>query len=137
MKELVLTKKQIPAFANSMAEILLQKKVLCLEGDLGSGKTFLAKHIIQNLLNNKNIKVTSPTFGIVNVYTISGKNAIYHFDLYRIKNTEELENIGFFEALDSGICIIEWPQIAKKFLQNSININIKILNENERLFVYG
>lgn len=137
MKELVLTKKQIPAFANSIKELLLQKKVLCLEGDLGSGKTFLAKHIIQNLLNNKNIKVTSPTFGIVNVYNISDKNAIYHFDLYRIKNVQELENIGFFEALDSGICIIEWPQIARKFLQNSVNITIKVLNENERLFTYG
>lgn len=137
MKEIVLTKKQVPVFIESIKEALLQKKVLCLEGSLGSGKTFLAKHIIQNLLNNKNTKVTSPTFGIVNVYTISDKNAIYHFDLYRIKNIQELEDIGFFEALESGICIIEWPEIARKFLQNVLNISIKVLNKDERLFIYG
>ena len=136
MKEIVLTKKQIPVFVKSITETLLQKKVLCLEGELGSGKTFLAKHIIQNLLNNKNVRVVSPTFGIVNVYTIPDKNAIYHFDLYRVKNIQELEEIGFFEALENGICIIEWPQIARKFLQNAMNISIKILNEKERLLVY-
>lgn len=135
MEEFIFTKKQISGFSKALIPKLLETKILLLEGDLGAGKTFLAKCIIQNLLN-KRIAVTSPTFNIVNVYNISNENAIYHFDLYRIKHIQELEEIGFFEAIDKGICIIEWPEMAKKFLKNYISLSIQIVNTNSRLFKY-
>jgi tRNA threonylcarbamoyl adenosine modification protein YjeE len=54
------------------------------------------------------------------------KSEVFHFDLYRLKSAEELENIGFFDALQSGICLIEWPEIAADFLtKNYREIEIK------------
>ena len=54
------------------------------------------------------------------------KGEVFHFDLYRLKNADELENIGFFESLRTGICLIEWPEIAADFLgKNYLEIEIK------------
>ena len=55
---------------------------------------------------------------------------IFHFDLYRLKNAQELENIGFFDAMKNGICLIEWPEIAKNFLPKNY-VEIEILNKNQ------
>jgi tRNA threonylcarbamoyladenosine biosynthesis protein TsaE len=117
--------------------------IILLHGKLGSGKTTLAREIIRILLNDHKIKVTSPTFNIVNIYSRPGIN-IAHFDLYRINNSDELYEIGMEEFLNNSICIIEWPQILeecfltnRKFLkiiiENTINENyrkIQILNNN-------
>src|SRR5260221_226468 len=86
--------------------------VIALQGTLGSGKSFFAESFI-NFLSSKKIIVPSPTFNLVYSYD-SKKGEIFHFDLYRLKDPEELENIGFFDALKNGICLIEWPEIAQK-----------------------
>lgn len=79
-----------------------------LYGDLGSGKTFLVKQIIQQL--ESVTEASSPSFAIIHQH--SGKYTLYHIDLYRIHEQRELVNLGLDEILASdGICFIEWPQI--------------------------
>ena len=75
-------------------------RVICLNGTLGAGKTFFAKEFIGSLLEEKQ-EITSPTFNILNVYD-SVLGEIFHFDLYRLKGEEELENIGFFDAVSNA-----------------------------------
>jgi len=99
----------------NLAKNFHEGDIILLYGEMGAGKTSFVKgvarqkHIIQN--------VTSPTFTIINEY--NGDNDIYHMDLYRLKNQEELFEIGFEEYLHStGIVVIEWPDIAIPILEN-------------------
>lgn len=99
------------------------KKIICLSGDLGVGKSFFAQNFI-NYFQDKTTKVLSPTFNIVYSYeTKIGE--IFHFDLYRIKNFQDLENIGFFDVIKNSFCLIEWPEIAEDFLKKIPQKNIK------------
>ena len=106
-------------------------KIFLLEGDLGSGKTTLIKNILRNIGILENIN--SPTFSIVNNY-IQDDLEVYHFDLYRVKNEDELYTIGFYEYLESRkLCFIEWPQrILKNFDYKHLYIKINTLENNER-----
>ena len=82
-----------------------------------------------NFLSEKPVEVLSPTFNLVYSYETK-KGEVFHFDLYRLKSAQELENIGFFDALKSGICLIEWPEIAADFLKkNYSEIEIKTVAE--------
>lgn len=99
------------------------KKIICLSGDLGTGKSFFAQNFI-NYFQDKASKVLSPTFNIVYSYeTKIGE--IFHFDLYRIKNFQDLENTGFFDIIKDSYCLIEWPEIAEDFLKKIPQENIK------------
>lgn len=87
--------------------------VFCLDGDLGVGKTAFTKGFAKALMIEENI--TSPTFNIVNTY--EGFRKLFHFDVYRIKYEDELDDIGFDEYLfGDGLCLIEWA----KNIKNSI-----------------
>ena len=104
--------------------------VILLNGDLGAGKTFISSNLIKILSKNSNINVPSPTFNIVLQYkSFDGVN-INHYDLYRIKNPEELNNIGFYESLFDSITIIEWPQICLEYINKfkQLNTNTTIIN---------
>jgi len=112
------------------------KTIVLFKGDLGAGKTTLIKMIC----GGKGVEgeMSSPTFSIVNEY--QGKDdVLYHFDLYRIENQEELLDIGFEDYLDSGrICLIEWPEIASNILQHYDTVMVDIQHELEgtrRIFV--
>ena len=111
------------------------KKIICLSGDLGAGKTEFARAFIGVAAAAK-VNVTSPTYNIVQIYAAAEAAAekIYHFDLYRLESAEELYEIGFEEALEGGICLIEWPEIAAEILQDYeiINLKIEIIDENTR-----
>lgn len=132
MKRIFINSKS--EMADFIAEIAKQAKVgdvICLKGTLGAGKTFFAKNFI-NSLQEKPSEVLSPTFNLLYSYETK-KGEIFHFDLYRLKSADELENIGFFDALQSGISLIEWPEIAANFLpKNCTEIEIKILGEEKR-----
>ena len=106
-------------------------KTIVLRGELGSGKTTLVKSVLKKMGVNEG--VTSPTFSIVNEYDFAG-NIIYHFDLYRIENIEELDVIGFEEYIYSqNIIFIEWPEIVlNKINLKYLDIEIRYLVEDER-----
>ncbi len=97
--------------------------MICLDGDLGAGKTAFAKGLIKSLGVEEH--VTSPTFTIVNEY--NGKWPIYHFDVYRINDIEEMYEIGFEEYVyGDGISIIEWADNIKEIIPSShMKVEIK------------
>ena len=101
---------------------------ILLTGNLGVGKTTFIKYIINSLqrLNRQKLsEVPSPTFNITNEYQIK-KILIKHYDLYRIKNEKELNNLGIKENLKKQITLIEWPKIANKLkIKNSISLIFK------------
>jgi tRNA threonylcarbamoyl adenosine modification protein YjeE len=115
---------QMQEFAKEFAKGLKQPACIALYGDLGVGKTEFVRAAITEIVGAV-INVPSPTFTIVQEYE-GFDFPIYHFDLYRIKDVSELEEIGFFEAIDKGIVFIEWPDRAGQFLpNNAIKIEIK------------
>ena len=120
--------------ANDFSGMIKTGMVIILNGDLGSGKTFFIKKILEkNLINNAN----SPTFAIVNEY--EGKNKLYHFDFYRINSEKELHDIGiedYFSDMDS-IIFIEWGNLFPKVLpKKRIEINISYSENGERIFSF-
>ena len=122
---------EIEDVAKSLINKFNDVKLVLFKGELGSGKTTLIKSILKSKGVSENI--TSPTFSIVNQYTISS-GLINHFDLYRIKSLTELDVIGFEEYLQSeAVCFIEWPEIAmSKIADNYLEIYIKFINEKTR-----
>lgn len=127
-KILIKSQKEMADFAAQIANEAKIGDIIGLKGTLGAGKTFFAQHFV-NALSSEAQQVLSPSFNLVYSYNTK-KGKIFHFDLYRLKNTEELENIGFFDALQNGICLIEWPEVAINFLKkNYLEIEIKIATE--------
>ncbi|MCX7954133.1 MAG: tRNA (adenosine(37)-N6)-threonylcarbamoyltransferase complex ATPase subunit type 1 TsaE [Bacteroidales bacterium] len=111
-------------------------KIWAFYGDLGSGKTTLIKKIIEKLSGFKN--TCSPSFTIINEYEFNG-NIFYHIDLYRIKNENELIEIGFPEYLDKNeYCFIEWPEIAENYLKNYnyLKIHINLEDNCKRIITF-
>lgn len=87
----------------------LQHNIFLLKGNLGAGKTTFTQFLLKNLGSQD--EVNSPTYSIVNEYN-TPKGKIFHFDLYRLKNIEEVYDIGIEEYLDNAfLCIIEWPEV--------------------------
>jgi len=119
-----------------IAKNLTAGDIVCLIGDLGSGKTVLTKGIAQGLGIKKN-EVVSPTFVLIHQY----KNArlpFYHFDLYRLKSPKDILDLGYQEYFYSqGITVIEWAD-RLKYLKPSefLKINLQVKNENSRLFKF-
>ncbi len=115
-----------------LAEWLRKHNIGCVvfTGPFGSGKTTMIRGIIKNLTGRND--VSSPSFTIVNEYS-DGKVPVYHFDFYRIKNSDELESFGFREYADKGLLLIEWPEaVLKNMPAKSLRINIEFLGLNRR-----
>ena len=92
--------------AKSIAERLTGGEVIALTGELGAGKTHFVKGLAEGLGIDPNI-VTSPTFVLINEY--EGRLHVYHFDAYRLSDTEELEALGCYEMFaGDGVCVLEW-----------------------------
>ena len=103
-----------------------QHNILLLKGNLGAGKTTFTQFLLKNFGSND--EVSSPTYAIVNEYH-SPKGNIFHFDLYRMKNINEVYDIGIEEYLDNAfLCIIEWPEIYEEELADFPHHEMKIEN---------
>lgn len=96
------------SLAWKIADCLQPRDVILLKGDLGAGKTTLAKDIITSLVPEIT-SIPSPTFTLSQTYD-TPKGEVWHYDLYRLKNSEEVLELGIDEAFASGICLIEWPE---------------------------
>ena len=107
--------------------------VICLNGELGSGKTVFVKGFAASLGIEDNI--TSPTFTIVKEY-VSGEMPLYHMDVYRIGDNEDF---GVEDYLtQDGVCIIEWAELIEDRLPDErLDINFRIVDENTRILVFG
>lgn len=105
-------------------------QIILLTGDLGSGKTVLVKGIARGL--NIEMEITSPTYNLINEYP--GECPLYHMDLYRLDDSQQLYDLGFMDYLDrSGVIAIEWPEIAFEFLPPEfLFIQIEILEDEQR-----
>lgn len=124
--------EETESFGIRLGELLKSGDILCLNGDLGAGKTTMTKSIGLGLGVNEYI--TSPTFALINQYR--GRIPVYHFDVYRLENVDELYDLGFDEYFyGDGVCIIEWAERIERMIpKERIVINIKKGNtENERI----
>lgn len=119
-------------FGIKLGEALRSGDILCLNGDLGAGKTTITKSIGVGLGVEEYI--TSPTFALINQYM--GRVPVYHFDVYRLENAHELYDLGFDEYFyGKGVCIIEWAdKIDRMIPTDRIVIDIEMGNSiDERI----
>lgn len=121
-------------------EVALNIKVgdiICLSGELGSGKTTIARNLINSIYKrNKLAKpafIKSPSFPILLTYEVNDFE-IYHYDLYRISKTTELDDLNIFEEIHNSITLIEWPDIILDSLKdyNFYSLNLTITDEDTR-----
>ncbi|MGE7370492.1 tRNA (adenosine(37)-N6)-threonylcarbamoyltransferase complex ATPase subunit type 1 TsaE [Neorhizobium sp. NPDC001467] len=97
---------------------------LALSGDLGAGKSTLARAFLRALADDDHLEVPSPTFTLVQTYPL--RIPVAHFDLYRLADSAELHELGFDEALSEGICLVEWPEAAGDELpEDRIGLTLK------------
>jgi tRNA threonylcarbamoyladenosine biosynthesis protein TsaE len=117
--------------ATRLASECPAKTVFLLEGPLGAGKSTFARSFIQSLCG-EDTEVPSPTFTLVQMYE-SSKGLLFHFDLYRLKNPEEIFELGWEEAVSQGIVLVEWPQRLGTYLPRSAKrITIQPLSASTR-----
>ena len=96
------------ALGAAIAGVLKSGATVLLEGDLGAGKTHVARAIIRTLLGEA-VEVASPTFSLVTTYE-TPLGELWHADLYRIEDRAELEEIGLEDAIGTATCLVEWPE---------------------------
>jgi tRNA threonylcarbamoyladenosine biosynthesis protein TsaE len=132
MEYITTNEKETFELGIKIGEKLKRGDVIALDGDLGAGKTYLTKGIAKGLDIDEHI--TSPSFTILNQYD-SGRLNLYHFDVYRINDIEEMYEIGFDEFLyGDGVSVIEWGSIVKDILPfERINIFIKKTDDDTRI----
>ncbi|HVI42391.1 MAG TPA: tRNA (adenosine(37)-N6)-threonylcarbamoyltransferase complex ATPase subunit type 1 TsaE [Anaerovoracaceae bacterium] len=134
MKRMIHNELDTREFGIELAKKLKPGDIVALMGDLGTGKTTLTKSIAEGLGIAE--MITSPTFTIVQEYS-GGRLPLYHFDVYRISDLEEMYELGYEEYFfGRGVCVIEWAdQIRELIPENSIIIRIEYgENEDERIY---
>lgn len=136
MKNIYLSKteRNTLSFGRKISRTLMPGDIVCLFGNLGSGKTLLTKGIAQGF-GLKAEQVHSPTFTLMNIYS-TAHILFYHFDLYRIKNPRELLQVGYEEFFyGKGITIVEWAdRLGTLMPKERLTIQIQHHSEKQRLF---
>lgn len=124
----------LPAAADKFLELMGDETVYAFKGEMGAGKTTFISALSQALGVDED-EANSPSFAIVNEYrSDTTAELIYHFDLYRLENLEEVMDIGFEDYLDSGaICLIEWPDIVSDILpDDTVWVEIRANDDGSR-----
>ena len=121
--------------SNKIADNVSEKDCILLIGEIGVGKTTFARNFINYLQKREGIhetEVLSPTFNLLYEYNIKNFKVL-HYDLYRVKKSKELDQLGIFKEDVDSINIIEWPELVKTNLVNRLELHLKYSNkENER-----
>ena len=126
---------QLKSFSKKIADCLEEKDYIFLSGEIGVGKTTFTRYLINYLQKKEGLKETevlSPTFNLLYEYDLK-KCKIMHYDLYRIKNAKELNNLGILQENENSIKIIEWPSLIKIPTSNKLEIHLDYVKyDNER-----
>tara|TARA_B100000427_G_C15201643_1_gene460599 strand:- start:43 stop:498 length:456 start_codon:yes stop_codon:yes gene_type:complete len=123
--------------ANKILIKLKTSDVVFLYGDMGVGKTTFVRYLVNGLQRENKLKqteVTSPTFNILNEYSIR-KIKINHYDLFRLKSKDELKNLDLFANYKSAITLIEWPELIEVKPKNLIELSFEYDEHHEKRFV--
>jgi len=134
MRKVIHNESDTKNFGAELAGKLKPGDIIALIGDLGTGKTTLTKSIAEGLGITE--MITSPTFTIVQEYP-DGRLPLYHFDVYRICDLEEMYELGYEEYFfGKGVCVIEWADLIEELIpEDSIVIRIEYgENEDERIY---
>ena len=124
-------------FALKFSKKIKSQDVIYLYGEMGVGKTTFVRYLINGLQKENNeatTEVTSPTFNILNEYQIN-KIKINHYDLYRLKSTDELKDLNLFEEKFTSITLIEWPQIIIEKPKKLIELYFEYTKDYQNRFV--
>ncbi len=126
---IIRSKKDSTNYARALADRLAVGSVVTFDGPLGVGKTFLIKELCKRLGVTE--EITSPSYVLMNCY--QGRVPIFHLDLYRLQEVEELYELGLDECFQQGICLIEWSKLAEDLLPaGTIRVKMKFLEDNTR-----
>jgi len=114
-----------------LGQLLPQSTLVLLQGDLGAGKTVFARGVARGLGVDPEIPITSPTFTLMNHY--SARHDLYHFDLYRLSDPDELIELGFDEyAFGSGVALVEWPEKLENNETLGLWVNLRRIDDEKR-----
>ena len=141
MKAILANEQETLALGAKLANELPEKGIVFLHGTLGAGKTTLVRGILMQLGHIGSTK--SPTYTIVEPYSIRSYNGnsrkVYHFDLYRLSDAEELEYMGIRDYLDeNALCFIEWPENGEGFLPKAdFEVKLSYFGEERKVELKG
>ena len=114
----------------ALGKVLQPGSILAYEGDLGAGKTAFTRGLARGLGCTE--QVTSPTYTIVNEY-LGGRIPLFHFDMYRLRSSDDLFDIGWEDYLDrGGVCAVEWSENVDDAMEDALYITIEKLGEDAR-----
>ena len=128
------SEKQTKELAIKVLKKLKPSDIVFLYGEIGVGKTTFIKYLInefQKLNKLELTEVTSPTFNLMNEYQID-QLKINHYDLFRLKSTQEIKNLDLFEDISNSITFVEWPEIIKKKPKNLIMLIFKYEDDHKK-----
>jgi len=116
-----------------------KNRIICLQGDLGAGKTTFTQGVLSELGAQK--PYTSPTFNIVKEYDVDkyGIEKVYHIDVYRI-GSEDMESIGWHDIVkdDKALVVIEWPENIKDILPSKVNVVLcEMIDKDKHKYTFG
>ncbi|MDY0029529.1 MAG: tRNA (adenosine(37)-N6)-threonylcarbamoyltransferase complex ATPase subunit type 1 TsaE [Pseudobdellovibrionaceae bacterium] len=119
--------------ARDFAQGLGKRAIVLLEGGLGAGKSVFSRAVIRELAGDEGLDVPSPTFTLVQSYETPDTD-VYHFDLYRLEDPEEIFEIGWEDAISSGVVLVEWPERLGGYRpKKAITVTISLQDEVRRV----
>jgi tRNA threonylcarbamoyladenosine biosynthesis protein TsaE len=124
--------KDLNSIAKRLIDEFSGERIFAFYGKMGAGKTTFIQSVCKALGSGDS--VTSPTFALINEYKTGDRQSVFHFDFYRIKNLEEVFDLGYEDYLYSGsYCLIEWPELIEPLLpENIIKVKIEVAEDGSR-----
>lgn len=130
------SEEQTLEIGKKLGRLLVQPTLVLLQGDLGAGKTVFSRGIARGLGVDVDIPITSPTFTLMNHYP--ARLDLYHFDLYRLSDVDELIELGFDDyAYGAGVALVEWPEKLEDPHTPGLWINLERIDDDSRQITFS